>query len=202
MSIFKLAGAICVALFFASSARAEPFDDFVDHCLRTNADQQAVANSAKGDGWFALPPEVFGADADFEDPQLFISEDPAAFGDKGPPADLSMIITGWGEGENVFQISGVRLDVCVVGAQTTTANADRLRERLETLMGFPPVEYDGERLWLFSRLGEGFHSESGLVDLDDTQLPEIARRQKIYFAGVIEEDNFIGVIMAAVRPST
>lgn len=197
----SVVAATCLAFVLsASEAVAEPFDQFVDFCVRTNAERDVVAGAVKGAGWFALPAqEIFAEDDEFRDPALYISEDPSGFSEKGPPADLGMIMTGWGDGEEIFDIPGVKMDACVV--LVSNVSPDELRQRLRDLLGFNSVAMDDEDRWIFSRQGDAFSSEHEHIDVDDAQVPELVRRKKLYIAGVMVEDNFVGVIMAALRPN-
>lgn len=193
--------AACLAFTLtATEALAEPFDHFVDFCVRTNAERDVVAGAVKGAGWFALPAEeIFAEDDEFRDPALYINEDPSSFNEKGAPADMGMVMTGWGEGEEIFDIPGVKMDACVV--LVNNVSADDLRQRLRNLLGFDSVAMDDEDLWIFSRQGDAFNSEHEHIDVEDAQVPDLVRRKKLYIAGVMVEDNFVGVIMAALRPS-
>ena len=194
-----LAATFLVFTVSASDAVAEPFDQFVDFCVSTNAEREVVAGAVKGAGWFSLPAEEILDDDDLLGPALYISEDPAGFTDKGPPADMGMVMTGWGAGEDIFDIPGVKMDACVV--VVSNENADGLRQRLRDFLGFDSTDMDGEELWIFSRQGDGFRSEYEDADVDDALVPDLVRRKKLYVAGVVVEDDFVGLIMAALRPS-
>ncbi len=194
-----IAGAACALWLAASPAAAEPFQNYIDLCLETQADRQAAGAKAKAAGWFPLPADTvdFGEDT-FRDPAMYLSVDPADFSDKGPPADLDVLMTGWGSGEEAFGLSDVRLDACVV--MSGSADADTLRSRLQALLGVEPFELDGEDAWVFSREGSGFRSEAALMDLDDAEMPRIAREKKVFIAAVIPADGMTGIMLAIFRP--
>lgn len=186
-------------LLLAPSAQAQTYDDFLNICVSGNADRQAVAAAAKSAGWHQLPSDILGDEPEFQDGEIYLSDDPAQFSDKGPPADMRMLMTGWGDGEQVFGISRVRLDVCAVGK--IQGDAGGLRDQIETLLGPASTDYEGQPMWVVSRRGRGFQSEEALLDMDEEALPEVARQKKLYIAGIIEQDGFAGIIFAAVRPS-
>ena len=120
---------------------------------------------------------------------------------KGPPADLEVLATGWGSGEDVFDISGVRLDACIV--MTFLGASDTFAERLEEMLGFAPMDFGGERAWAFSRVGAGYHSEADFLTStgeDPDAVRSLARERKIYVASVIMEDGMTGLMLAALRP--
>lgn len=198
--IRSVLAAICVAFALpASDDVAEPFEQFVDFCLNTNAEREVVAGAVKSAGWFTLPAEELFEDDTFLEPALFIRDDPATFTDKGAPPDMGMIITGWGEGEEAFDIPGVRMDLCMVVVNDDD-RADGLRHSLQDLLGFEAREYEGEAVWIFSRQGSAFRSEQEAFDVEDSEIPTLARRKKLYLAAVIAEDNFVGLLMGALRP--
>jgi hypothetical protein len=199
MSRLTIAGAACALWLAAWPAAAEPFRTFVDMCLDTNADRQVAGSKAKAANWHSMPAEVvesFGDD--MRDPAAFLSVDPAEIGAKGPPADLEVLVTGWGAGEETFGVDGVLIDACVVMA--ISGDRSSLMARLQEWLGTPPVDIDGEPAFVFSRQGSGFRDESALTDLDDSEIPRIARERKVYMAGVIEEEGMVGLLLGALRP--
>jgi len=201
MSRLSFAGAACAVWLAASPVAAEPFANFVDMCLRTDVDRQAAGARAKAIGWYAMPIDAETADeSEMEDGALFLSVDPTNVGDKGMPNDLEMLVTGWGSGEQVFDVGGVRMDACII---MTVAGGGDFAARLEETLGFAPVDFDGEKAWAFSRVGAGFRSESDLLlalDEDPESLRTLANERKIYIAGVLEEDGLTGLMLAALRP--
>lgn len=201
MSRLTIAGAVCALGLAASPAAAEPFENFVDMCLKTDVDRQAAGARAKAIGWFALPVDPATADeSGMEDAAIYMNVDPLNAGAK-PPHDLEMLATGWGAGDQVFDVGGIGMDACVVmTAQTTGVD---FAARLEELLGFAPTAFDGDRAWVFSRVGTGFRSEAALLDLttdDPEALRRLARERKIYFAGVLIEETMTGLMVAAIRP--
>ncbi len=184
----------------ATEAVAEPFDQFVEFCVNTNAEREVVAGAVKGAGWFALPAdEIFAEEEEFRDPAFYISADPSGFGDKGPPSDMGMVMTGWGTGEDVADTPGVNMNLCMVAVNQ--GDVASLSQSMENLLGFESVDRDGETFWIFSRQGDGFRSENAEVDVDDADVPELARRKKLFMATVLTEDNFVGLLMMALRPN-
>ena len=105
-----IAGAVCALGLAASPAAAEPFQSFLDMCLDTNADRQAAIAVAKAAGWYSMTPEALDMESDeLQEPTLHLSIDPAQMSDKGPHADMDMLVPGWaGEAwDNGFD--GVRM---------------------------------------------------------------------------------------------
>lgn len=199
MSRLTVAGAVCALWFAVSPARAEPFANFVNLCLETNGDQQAAVSAAKAAGWVLMPPEALNqSDEEFRDTQVYLSADPFAQGDKGPPTDLEMLVTGWGSGEEVFDIAGVRIDVCVV--MSLFEERPDLEALITERLGFPSGNLGEHEGWVFSREGAGYRSETHLMDLNGSELPRIARERKLYILGVLNEDGMGGLMLGAVRP--
>ena len=196
-----IAGAVCALALAASPAAAEPFENFVDMCLETNVDRQAAGARAKAIGWFPMP--LDGAamvESGLQDAALYMNVDPLTVGDKGMPHDLEMLATGWGSGEQVFDVGGVGMDACVL--MTALADSEDLAARLEQTLGFGPQDFDGERAWAFSRVGAGYQSEAALLetlDKDPESLRRLASERKIYIAGVLVEDGLTGLMLAALR---
>lgn len=199
MSRLSLAGAACALWFVAAPVAAEPFANFVDLCLETNADRQAAVSAAKAAGWFPMPPEAMdGSDQEFRDLQVYLSADPFAQSDKGPPADLEMLMTGWGSGDEVFGIGGVRVDACVV--MSLFDDRSDLAALITERLGFAAINLGDQDGWVFSREGSGFRSEADLMELEESELPRIARERKLYMLGVLNEDGMAGLMLGAVRP--
>lgn len=194
-----VAGAACALWLAAFPARAEPFQTWVDLCLETNVDLDAVGAKAKAAGWTAIPAAEVGLDgSEIRAPAAYMNVDPATFGDKGPPADFQMLITGSGDGEDTFGIAGVRMDLCTVIAMN--GDTEELQARMRDRLGIAPVNLDGETFWVFSRNGSRFRSESDLLDLDAADLPRIAREKKVYLGGLVPEDGAVGLVLAILRP--
>ncbi len=201
MSRLTIAGAVCALWLAASPVVAEPFENFVDMCLKTDVDRQAAGARAKAIGWFAMPVDPATAgEAELEDAALFLSADPATLSEK-EFAEIEMLVTGWGAGEQVFDVAGVRMDACVV--MSSSVDGDHFASRLERELGFAPQDFDGERAWAYSRVGGGYRSEQALLEMTDED-PEALRRlaaeRKIYIAGLLEEEGMTGLMVAALRP--
>lgn len=192
------AAALCLV---AQPAAAEPFENFVDLCMKTNVDGAAAGSIAKAAGWFQLPPEALGEEATpFEDTSLYLSADPAAMtADKA--ADLDVLMTGVGLGDDIFGIKDLRLDICAVGS-LVAADVAALQSQLGALLGFGP-ERSGEDVpvWVFSPAGTGFQSRADLIDADDAAFAEAARREKILLATVMDSDGLSILVVGAVRPA-
>jgi len=200
MSRLSITGAACALWLAASQAAAEPFQNFVDMCLQTDVDREAAGARAKAIGWFAMPVDpATGEEAELEDAALFLNVDPQTMSEKDF-AELEMLVTGWGSGEQVFDVSGVRMDACVV--MSSLAGGEHFADRLEAVLGFGPISFDGEPAWAFSRVGSGYRSEEALLEMADDDpgtLRQIAAERKIYIAGVLEEDGMSGLMVAAIR---
>lgn len=190
---------IALALCFAAvPAIAEPFESFSGICLAANGDREDAGARAKGAGWLAMPVE--GLDltgSGLSDPALYVSVDPATLGEKGLPDDFEMLVTGWGAGEDVFKTPGVRLDACAV--MSAAGVVETLKRRMEVLVGAPPVDMDGEDVWLLSRVGDRFVAEPDLMSLEEPDLRRLARERKLYIVGILAEDDMAGLILGALR---
>jgi hypothetical protein len=192
-----LVGAL-LALGLAGTAAAEPFQEYLDLCFTPDASARAAGSGAQGLGWVKLPEGSFGSDVPFQDPSVYLSLDPYALGDKEPPADMRMLITGWGEGEAVFGLDGMRVDLCAVAVMS--GDADALRSRMASHFDFAPGHVDGDEVWAWSRQGSRLQSEVALFD--EGQDPNTAvMGRKIFVAGVVDEDGMVMMILAAIRPS-
>jgi hypothetical protein len=199
MSRSIMAGAACALWLAAGPAAADPFQTFFDICIGTNADREAAGARAKAAGWYRMPMEgMERGEEDFRDTVVYLSIDPAEAGDKGPPEDFEILITGWGTGEEVFDIAGVRVDACVV--MSASDDLPGLRSRVADRLGFPIMVLGDEEGWVFSREGTGFRSEADLMLLDESELPRIARERKLYMLGAMLEDGMAALMLGAVRP--
>lgn len=199
MARLIIACATCALWLSASPGAAEPFRNYVDLCLDTQADRHAAGAKAKAAGWTALPAGTidFGDQA-FQDPAMYLSVDPASFSDKGPPADFDILMTGWGSGEQNFGAPDVRVDACVIMSESV--DAATLRSRLQDWLGIEPTDLDGEEAWVFSRDGAGFRSEAALMDMDEAELPRIASERKVFIAAIIPAAEMTGIMLAIFRP--
>ncbi len=197
MSRSIIAGAACALCLAASPAAAEPFQNFIDMCLDTNLDRQAAGSMAKANGWIPLSLEGMDLGEDsLRDPVLYLSADPATVSDKSV-WDIEMLMTGWGGGQEIFGIPGVRMDACVVMSESS--DPATLRSRLQDWLDVEPVMLDGEEAWVFSRDGAGFRSEAALMDLGEEELPRLARDKKVFMAALIPEDGMAGLMLAIFR---
>lgn len=187
-----------LALGLAGTAAAEPFGEYIDLCFKPDANAQAAGSAAQDLGWVKMPEGSFGSDAPFQDPSVYLSFDPYTLGDKEPPADMRMLITGWGEGEAVFGLDGMRLDLCAIAMMSGDASA--LRSQMAGHFGFAPGHIDGEDVWAWSRQGSRLQSEAALFD--EGQDPNTAiMGRKVFIAGVTEEEGMVLLILGAIRPS-
>ncbi len=197
MSRRIIAGAACALWVSASAAAAEPFQSWIDMCLNTNLDLQAAGALAKADGWTPLSVEDMDLGEDnLQDPVLYLSADPATLTDKSV-RDVEMLLTGWGRGEEIFGVPGVRMDACVVMSEAS--DAATLRSRLQDWLGIESTMLDGEETWVFSRNGAGFRSEAALMSLAEDELPRLAREKKVFVAALIPEDGMSGLMLAILR---
>ena len=199
MSRLTIAGAAFALSVAASPVAAEPFQNFVDMCLKTDVNRQAAGARAKAIGWFALPVDPSMADeSGMQDAAIYMNVDPLNPGSK-PPLDLEILFTGWGAGEEVFDVGGIGMDACML---MTAQTGGDLGARLEEMLGFPPTNFDGREAWAFSKAGRGFRSEAALLESSE-EAPEVllrqARDRKVYLAGVLTEDDMTGLMLAAIR---
>ena len=198
MSRLTIAAAASALWLAASPAAAEPFRNFVDMCLNTNADRQAAVSRAKGIGWHPMAADALGLGEDLEEATLHVSADPALMTAKGPPADLEMLVTGFGGGQMDFGVEGTRMEACVVGA--VGRDPAELEAQLEERLGMPPAELDGQRLWMFTRAGAGFRSEAAFLEQGDEEALRTIAERKLYMAIVIPEGDVVVIMLATFRP--
>lgn len=197
MSRWTIAAAACALWLSAGPVAAEPFQNYIDLCLETQANRLEAGAKAKAAGWYLIPAgSIDLGDETFRDPALYMNVDPADLTDKGEPADFDVLMTGWGAGE-VFGVSGVRVDACMIMSDST--DAATLRSQLQTWLNIEPFDLDGEEAWLFSREGSGFRSEAALMDLEESELPRIAREKKVFIAAVIPAEDMSGLMLAIFR---
>lgn len=199
MSRSIIAGAACALCLAASPAAAEPFQSFIDMCLDTNADRQAAIAVAKAAGWYSMTPDVLDMESDeLQEPTLHLSVDPALIGDKGPPADVEMLVTGWAGEAWDIGVDGVRMDACAIGAPFGDAAA--LQAQLEQRLGVPSVDMDGQRAWAFTRVGERFQSQADFFKMEDDEALRTLAAGKLYMAVVLPEDDVVVIMLATFRP--
>lgn len=196
-------GTACALSLAASPAAAEPFETFVDFCFQSNVDQQAAATRAKAAGWVSVPAEATEPEeTDFRDQAVFINIHPTDPADGSGSEEFDLLITGWGSGEDVFGLDGLRLDVCAVAISTGEHKA--LQDQFQTWVGVPQVllsEESGEEGWVFSRDSAGFRDESALLDEEIETLSRVTAERKLYIAGVVAEDDMVILLLAAIRPA-
>ena len=194
-----IAGAVCALGLAASPAAAEPFQSFLDMCLDTNADRQAAIAVAKAAGWYSMTPEALDMESDeLQEPTLHLSIDPAQMSDKGPPADMEMLVTGWAGEAWEIGVDGVRMEACAVGAPF--GDAAELQARLEQRLGVASTDMDGQRAWAFTREGEQFRSQADFFKLEDEAALRTLAAGKLYVAVVLPEDDVVVIMLATFRP--
>lgn len=199
MSRLSIAGAACAVWLAASPTAAEPFQNFVDMCLDTNADRQAAVALAKAAGWHSMTADALGLESDeLQEPTLHLSVDPARMSDKGPPADLEMLVTGWGGEAWDIGVEGVRMEACAIG--TPSGDVAELQARLESRLGVPSIDMDGQRAWAFTRAGQGFRSQAGFFEMEDDEALRTLAGGKLFMAVVLPQDDVVVVMLAAFRP--
>ncbi len=192
------AGAIAVLCFVSPAAAAEPFDDFVNLCVNNDGRREVVIAKAEERGWFRLPAEALPDDGEFRDTVAFLSADPEDH-PNGMPADLRMIMVGRGDSEKLLGVTSLEMEACAVVLLSETSDSASWAGRLDRLLGFGAKSSGADPLWVFSRAGSGFRSESDLMDLPDDQLSAAAKQRDLYIAGLLGED-FSGLLFAAIRP--
>ncbi|GAA0651060.1 hypothetical protein [Brevundimonas lenta] len=192
-------GGVLAVCLFASPAAAEPFENFVKLCINTKVDGATSAALAKADGWVPLPPETLGEEPMFEDPRIFLSQDPAGFTDK-PPTELDLLMTGWGSGEDVFGLGGVKLDFCAI-APVIGEKGDFIAQ-LGAFLAIEPMQVQEHTAWVFSPQGAGFISRPDLLDDDsEAEFLRVVREEKVFLATVVESDGTEMLLIGAIRPA-
>ena len=192
-----VAGA-ALSLCLASSTVAGPFEDYLEFCVKSDASAVAAASGAEAAGWSKLPPELFAEEgAPFHDPSVYMNADLADLDDKAP-TDLRMVMTGWGEGEEIFDLEGMRLDFCMVGI--IGGDYEALKRRIAGHFDFAPALVDGEEVWAYSRQGARLQSEAALFESDE--VPAVAAQgRKVFVSGLLQEDGMVVLLLGAIRPS-
>lgn len=195
-AVLGLAGAAAWAI--ACSASAEPFRSFVDICLSTNGDAQAVATAAKDGDWFEMPAEALeDMGKEFRDPAIYLNFDPSK---KAAPVEpMEILLTGWGDGKTTLEIDGLRFDAC--GLMSPDADSRTLSRSVTAHLGFSPITKGGMTLWLYSRKTGGFVSEAALMDSDDETFVAALKERKLYALYIINEGDMAGLVLGAVRPA-
>lgn len=188
---------ILLAVGLAGSVSAEPFDDYVEFCLKPETNAAAANTAAQNAGWFKLPAEIYaGEEVPFEDPSSWLNFN-FYEADKALPPDIRFMMTGWGEGEAVFGIEGMRLDFCMVGVMGGDMTA--LRARMADYFDFDSVEVDGEEIWVYSRQGARLQSEAAIFS-EGSDPTAAAEGRKIFLAGVTQEEAMVMLILGFIRP--
>ncbi|AYG94377.1 hypothetical protein D8I30_03630 [Brevundimonas naejangsanensis] len=194
-TVMGLVGAAAWAI--ACSAFAEPFQSFVDICLSTNGDARTVATVAQDSGWFKMPDGALpDMGKEFQDPAIHLNFDPNR-PNAASMKSMEILVTGWGDGETIMEISGLRLDAC--GLMSPVADVQSLKRAVTAHLGFPPFKSDDMTVWLYSRTAAGFVSEASLKDIDDNAIVEAVRKRKLYALYVITEGDMAGLVLGAVR---
>lgn len=188
-----------LALGLAGSVTAEPFDDYLEFCLKPEANAQAAGSAAQAAGWFKVPSEVYSEEeVPFQDPSAWLNFDIYEVSDKPPPSDVRIMLTGWGQDEEVFEIEGMRLDFCMVGVMS--GDFADLRARMVAHFDFDPVMAGGEDVWAWSRQGARLQSEAAIF-AEGSDPNVAAQGRKIFLAGVTEEEGMVMLIMGSMRPA-
>jgi hypothetical protein len=188
------------SLALAGAAAAEPFQSFADMCVSTDASAHRAELVAKGAGWrdaTSLMPADSGEA--FQNTTVFLNFDPANPGDS-TPGDMEVLMTGWADGEAILDIKGVVLDVC--GVMSPEGDPLRMGKRLTDHLGLPASAEDGGTMpvWLYSRQGDRFVSEAGLIDAEDEEFLAAVRQRSVYAVYVFDADGLAGLFVGAVRP--
>lgn len=192
-------GLVAALAFVAAPVAAEPFESFSDLCLAANANRDEAGALAKGAGWTVLPTAGVDFGGEIHDAIVFLSVDPATMTDKGPSSDLEVMFTGWGAGEDIFKVAGVRLDACAV--LSPTGDAEALKAQMGALVGGPPMAEGDTEMWLFSRSGDRFIIEKDVASLDESQLRRVADERKLYVVVLMVVDDMVGLMLGALRQS-
>jgi hypothetical protein len=184
------------SLAVAGAASAEPFQSFTDLCLSTNADRPAAHAAAKLADWVETPVDVGDdQDAKFRDQVLHVKFDSAGHG--GSPAAMELLLTGWGDGEEMLGAESVVLEVC--GVMSPRMTAETMRAHMTGLLGDRADEDDIGSVWLYSRDGDRFVSEAALADAADGEIEAAARDRDLYVVFAIQEDGMGILMLGAVR---
>jgi hypothetical protein len=183
---------------FATAVAAEPFEAFLDLCFANNAQVQAVDAAAKRAGWSVAPEELRAALAEeFRDPIAYLNTPIEQVHDKNADA-LEIVVAGWGDGETVMGVSGLKVDLCMI--LNAADSSETLKNQFKNLIGLAPTDIKDEQMqgWLFSRSPSGFASEAALLEMDDAEAVKAVRRKPLYLAFVVAEDGFSGLAFAVV----
>lgn len=188
-----------LALGLASPAAAEPFDHFIEMCLKTNANAASAAAAALNAGWYREPDEETAdlGDEVFAPPVIHVSVDPARRDESGEFADFLMTTTAGGE--EMFGVPGTTVETCAV---VTESDLAAQRARMTRELGFEPLESTQGSIWIYSRDGAAFRSEAALADVDASEMLRLIRERHLFFAMVTEgETGGIGIGTSLIRPA-
>ncbi|MGZ9113019.1 MAG: hypothetical protein ACXW3K_00225 [Brevundimonas sp.] len=192
-----------LSLTLGGTAAAEPFQSFADLCLSPNAEAHAAEVAAKGSGWRDVTTQMAGEMGDmgeeFQDVAVYFNFDPANAGNMSPDQSMEILMTGWGDGEAVMDTKGVILDLC--GVMSPQADALMMGKRLTDYLGMPASMTEEDTVWLYSRRGDRFVSETALLDAEDESILTATRERSLYAVYVFEEDGLAGLFVGAVRPA-
>lgn len=193
-----VAGA-ALSLCLAGAAVADPFEDYLEFCIKRDGSAAAAAAGAEAAGWVKLPAEVFAEeDNPVRDLSVYMNAELDELAEK-EPADLRMLMTGWGEGEEMYGLTDTRLDFCMIGV--SNGDLEALRAQIAGYFEFPVTSVGDEEVWAYSRQGTRLQSEASVIKSEDPAAA--ARGRKIFLAGVIETDSGLVMLMlGALRPST
>jgi hypothetical protein len=190
-----LAGAVC-AWAMAGAAMAEPFESFMTLCVDTNGDRPAAHAAAEQARWAPLPAEALGSDdAQFRELIVYANFDPAD-GRSAPPSP-EVLMTGWGDGEEMMGAENVVLEVC--GVMAPAMDASRMGQRITDLIGARASEIDAQPMWFYSRDGDRFVSEAALAEADYGAIEAAARERDLYVVYALEQDDAGILMLGAVR---
>lgn len=201
MSRLTLAGAVCALSLTAWPAAAEPFDHFIEMCLRTNADAASAAAAALRAGWHRKLDEETAdhGTALFAAPVIYLSDDPA-MGD-GSRAFVDFLMTSTASGEEMFGVPDTTIEACSV---VTEHDLTAQRARMTRELGFEPLESSESIIWIYSRDGDAFRSEASLADveLDASEMLRLLRERQFFFAMVSEHGTgAVAITTQLFRPA-
>lgn len=190
--------AACAAIaFLPASAAAEPFETFLGMCVGADADAASAVAAAENAGWTKLPSDIFSPeDMPFQEPSIHVNNLPD---DAKDSSTLEMLITGWVDGEEVFEIEGTRMETCAIGA--SPADPVEMSRRLEAHFGFAPTTLEGEQTWVYSRQGSHFRSENALLEQEDGAIGAAALTRKLLVAAILTTDGPTVLLVGALRPA-